>query len=323
MNRVKNERKEQRSRYEQTILFAVDPSQRVSEGLMVDVASGGLAFRCDAADHCPRIGQKIVTQFSIPSSEGDDSSSMISFTRTGHVLRVETINPFLRHIVVQFDEPFSIKPSEEAKSESESHTSSIEELKLIEDIVERSPAIIFRWIIQEGWPVEYVSKNVEQLGYTQEDMLSGKVSWPGITHPNDLGRLEQEVKDFLTRGVDEWSQSYRIRAQDGEYRWMRDWNLVLRDEHGLPKKIQGIIIDITKEKTEAQHRERIQKQLEKALANVVSGFVSICAQCKAIRDEAGNWIPIESYITQKNLVQFSHGYCPECGHKALEDLKSS
>jgi hypothetical protein len=31
-----------------------------------------------------------------------------------------------------------------------------EELKLIESIVENSPAIIFRWIIQEGWPVEYV-----------------------------------------------------------------------------------------------------------------------------------------------------------------------
>jgi len=39
----------------------------------------------------------------------------------------------------------------------------IEELELIESIVESSPAIIFRWIIQEGWPVEFVSKNVAQL----------------------------------------------------------------------------------------------------------------------------------------------------------------
>ena len=46
--------------------------------------------------------------------------------------------------------------------------SNLEELYLLESIVEASPAIIFRWLIQEGWPVEYVSRNVEQLGYTRK-----------------------------------------------------------------------------------------------------------------------------------------------------------
>ena len=127
MKRVSNERKERRLRYQWTVLFSVDSSQMVSEGLMVDVASGGLAFRCNAADHCPRTDQKIVTHFSIPSSEVDDASSMISFTRTGRVLRVEAINPFLRHIAVQFDEPLSIKPSEEANPESKSQASGMPE----------------------------------------------------------------------------------------------------------------------------------------------------------------------------------------------------
>jgi len=190
--------------------------------------------------------------------------------------------------------------------------SDAEELRLVLDILERSPAIVFRWVIEEGWPVEYVSRNIKQLGYTQEDMLSGKVSWPGITHPDDLARLEQEVQDFFAKGVDEWSQFYRIRALDNKYRWMRDWNLLLRDEHGVPRKIQGIIIDVTKERTEAQLREQAQKELEKALANVLSGFVSICSMCKAIRDEDGNWIPVDSYLGRKHPVKFSHGYCPAC-----------
>jgi hypothetical protein len=120
MKRVKNERRERRLRYQWFVLFSVDSSQTISEGQMVDVASGGLAFRCGTGDHCPRVGQKIMTQFSIPCSEVDDSSSMLSFTRTGHVLRVEVIDPCLRQIAVEFDEPLSIKPSEEAKSESES-----------------------------------------------------------------------------------------------------------------------------------------------------------------------------------------------------------
>ena len=127
MNRGKKGRKEQRLRYQWTVLFAEDSKQTVSEGLMVDVASGGLAFRCDAGENCPRVGQAIVTHFSIPSSEVYDSSSMMSFTRTGRVLRVETINPFLRHVAVEFDEPLPVKPCEKTKPESKSPAPSASE----------------------------------------------------------------------------------------------------------------------------------------------------------------------------------------------------
>lgn len=120
MNKINNGRREPRLRYQWTVLFAEDSRQAVSEGLMVDVSSGGLAFRCNAGDNCPRVGQTIVTHFSIPSSEVYDSSSMMSFTRTGCVLRVEIINPFLRHVAVQFDEPLPIKPYEKTKSENAS-----------------------------------------------------------------------------------------------------------------------------------------------------------------------------------------------------------
>ena len=119
MNKGESGRTEQRLRYQWTVLYAEDSKQTVSEGLMVDIASGGLAFRCDAGENCPRIGQKLVTHFSIPSSEVYDSSQMMSFTRTGVVLRVEILNPFLRHIAVQFDEPLPVKPFEKAKTESE------------------------------------------------------------------------------------------------------------------------------------------------------------------------------------------------------------
>ena len=120
MNRVDNGRREPRLRYQWTVLFAEDSRQTVSEGLMVDVSSGGLDFRCDAGENCPRVGQKLVTHFSIPDSEVYDSSSMMSFTRTGRVLRIEIINPFLRHVAVQFDEPLPVKPFEKATSEGAS-----------------------------------------------------------------------------------------------------------------------------------------------------------------------------------------------------------
>jgi hypothetical protein len=121
MERANSGRREPRLRYQWTVLFAEDSKHPVSEGLMVDVASGGLAFRCDAGENCPRVGQTLVMHFSIPSSEVYDSSSMESFTRAGCVLRVETINPFLRHVAVQFDEPLPLKPAEKTASDAASH----------------------------------------------------------------------------------------------------------------------------------------------------------------------------------------------------------
>ena len=118
MRKMDNGRREPRLRYQWTVLFAENSKQPGAEGLMVDISSGGLAFRCNAGENCPRIGQTLVTHFSIPSSEVYDSSSMMSFTRTGRVLRVETINPFLRNVAVQFDEPLPVKPAEKSKSES-------------------------------------------------------------------------------------------------------------------------------------------------------------------------------------------------------------
>jgi hypothetical protein len=110
MGRTKNQRREARLRYQWTVLFAEDSRKTVSEGLMVDVSSGGLAFRCDAGENCPQVGQQLVTHFSFPTDRVYDSSSMTSFTRTGRVLRVDELNPFLRHIAIQFDEPLPLKP---------------------------------------------------------------------------------------------------------------------------------------------------------------------------------------------------------------------
>lgn len=55
-------------------------------------------------------------------------------------------------------------------------------------------------------------------------------------------------------------------------------------------------------------------QLSHALAEVkqLSGLLPICAGCKKIRDEGGQWQPIEGYISANSEAQFSHGLCPEC-----------
>ena len=61
--------------------------------------------------------------------------------------------------------------------------------------------------------------------------------------------------------------------------------------------------------------------LQRALSEikVLEAFLPICAECKKIRDESGQWQRIETYIGQRTNTQFSHGYCPDCLRRALAE----
>jgi len=135
-------------------------------------------------------------------------------------------------------------------------------LRELQEVVSRSPMLVFVWRVVPGqWPVEFVSANVEHvLGYTADDFMAGRVSWPAITHPDDVPRLEAEVAHYLEQGQHEWSQEYRLITKAGQVRWFTDQNLALCDEDGQVTRIQSIVLDITDRK---QAREALAESEEK------------------------------------------------------------
>lgn len=48
---------------------------------------------------------------------------------------------------------------------------------------------------------------------------------------------------------------------------------------------------------------------------VLSGLLPICAWCKRIRDEKGQWEQLELYISDHSEADFTHGMCPDCARK--------
>ncbi|MFZ2198435.1 MAG: PAS domain S-box protein, partial [Thermodesulfovibrionales bacterium] len=71
--------------------------------------------------------------------------------------------------------------------------------------------------------------------------------------------------------------------------------------------------DITEQKQTEKEKEKLISDLQQALAtiNTLQGILPICASCKKVRDDKGNWKQIESYISEHSEAEFSHGYCPE------------
>lgn len=56
----------------------------------------------------------------------------------------------------------------------------------------------------------------------------------------------------------------------------------------------------------------LERDLDRRV-KVLEGFLQICGFCKSIRNEAGVWEPLESFISRRSEAEFSHGLCPSCG----------
>ncbi len=137
-------------------------------------------------------------------------------------------------------------------------------LKVLESVINDSPAVVFMWSPEEDWPVEFVSKNIERFGYSVEDFLSGKMIYGDIIHPADLEKVRTEVARCYKEGYSDFSQEYRILTKSGEVRWVDERTLIHHDQHGEIDFLQGIIVDIT-ERKQANNFVQVESDFDNVL----------------------------------------------------------
>src|SRR6267143_1213116 len=63
-----------------------------------------------------------------------------------------------------------------------------------------------------------------------------------------------------------------------------------------------------------QNQRALVQELQTAIADVrtLEGILPICATCKRIKNEAGAWEAVESFVREHTAAEFSHGLCPDC-----------
>lgn len=70
-------------------------------------------------------------------------------------------------------------------------------------------------------------------------------------------------------------------------------------------------------RTQRRAQEKLHAELFETLAQNkrLEGLLPICAACKQIRNERGEWEVMEKYISAHSEAQFSHSVCPECARQ--------
>lgn len=135
-----------------------------------------------------------------------------------------------------------------------------ERLRHMNDLINRSPAVVIEWLNRPGWPVVQVSDSVRQWGYEPEQLLQGRLHYSDLLHPDDSQRIHDEVAHYFAHGPDEYRQSYRIRCADGRWAWVDDRTTLGRDAAGQVASISGVLLDVSGQR-EAEAAQRQQAEL--------------------------------------------------------------
>lgn len=159
-----------------------------------------------------------------------------------------------------------------------------------------SPAVIYTCQFGGDYRTTYLSDNVKKvLGYAPEDFLDDDHFWVDRIHPDDLAQMLAGLETLGSK--DHHVHEYRFRASDGEYRWMHDELLRVRNEATGIEELVGSWLDITERK--------IMEEDYRRFTELTSDYVHYCSRKGAdpfrIRWIAGAVSPISGYSIQDVL----------------------
>ncbi len=117
MDEANDRRREGRLTYLWPVWFSEDFCQRMSQGLMVDISSAGMAFAYSLDEGDLQEGQSLSISLCIPRLDDEDPTSTVTITQTGHVRRIETLADGRGCAAIQFNTPLQPGSPEHAALE--------------------------------------------------------------------------------------------------------------------------------------------------------------------------------------------------------------
>ncbi len=167
---------------------------------------------------------------------------------------------------------------------------------------EGRPRIYFR--MGADWTFDFFDKGISDLtGYDLEDFLDRQVYWLDLIHEEDRDPLLDSIR--VAMESDRYCLAeFRIRCRTGQTRWMRMSGPIFCDEDGRLQHIQGILCDIT-----------AQKSMEVTLDSEHEVFVWVANSL-----EDGIYIVSDDYRIQfmnKALVELMGNHVGRICHEAL------
>lgn len=102
--------------------------------------------------------------------------------------------------------------------------------------------------------IRYTDRWKLLLGYEPAQLLDTPTLWSELSHPDDLPRVRALLQDHL-EGIWPFSHTWRMRHENGQWRFILCRAATLRDGDGRPSRLVAVFSDIT-DRVQAEERHR-------------------------------------------------------------------
>jgi PAS domain S-box-containing protein len=119
---------------------------------------------------------------------------------------------------------------------------------------------IYEWNVVTG--ALHITENAK--AFFANVGLHDSAAWNSLVHPDDRAGYRQVIVEHFKGLTPRLEHEYRIAAAAGEYRWVIDRAIAVRDASGRATKLIGAVTDVTRRKLAELELHRAREQAEAA-----------------------------------------------------------
>jgi PAS domain S-box-containing protein len=185
---------------------------------------------------------------------------------------------------------------------------------------------VWDWNLENG-VVFHDTQWATMLGYGPGEIDASVETWRGLVHPEDLAQSETAAEDHLKQLAPYYQCEYRMRAKDGEWRWILDrGKVVSRRPDGRALRMVGTHTDITARKEMERRLRRSEELADQVSRTALIGGWEIDAAASQLTCTAGvNRIfrlEEDVLLTVESALEFFPSGARETLRAALDDART-
>ncbi len=129
--------------------------------------------------------------------------------------------------------------------------------------------MVYRCRNDKDWTMEFVSEGCLNLtGYSPDDLVGSRiVSYAELIVPDDRSMVWDMVQSSINEST-AFQLQYRIRAKDGQLRWVWEQGVAVLDSEGEVQALEGYIADITDRRRVEDDLRRMNAFLDSIVENI-------------------------------------------------------
>ena len=160
----------------------------------------------------------------------------------------------------------------------------------------------------------------EMLGLDEDSPVRGLGAFVERIHPDEVDAARAALEAHLDHATP-FDIDLRLRREDGDYPWFRAQGTALRDEDGTPRRMVGVLADISAERAREADLRRTTRALEQKTAELESSNAELARFAAVASHDLKE--PLRKIRTFADLVRLREEDLSPTGREDLERIARS